>query len=148
VAFISAATATSRLTRIDANAVGLTFLRVTIGLMIAVIHGWHKVLGGYQYLMTGAEWPLLNDTVALGFPLPVLFAAIAAIVQFVGGLLIAAGIATRPAATLVALTMMTALIFNVQTGDSDTQLAALYALIVVVIAIADPHLRRSMRSVF
>ena len=129
-------------TRIDADTLALTLLRVTAGLIIAFLHGWHKVVGGYQYLSTGQDWPLLRDTVALGFPLPVVFAVIAALVQFVGGLLIAAGIATRPAAALVAFTMVTAFIFNVQTGDPDTQLAGLYALIAIALAIANPHLRR------
>ena len=121
----------------NTNALALRLLRVTAGLMIAFIHGWHKVVGGYLYMSSGQDWPLLNDTMALGFPCPVFFSAIAATVQFAGGLLIAAGVATRPAAVLVAFTMMTALIFNIRTADSDAQLAGLYALIAIVVAIAD-----------
>ena len=72
---------------------------------------------------------MLHDTVQLGFPLPVVFAALAALSQFVGGWLLAIGACTRIAAFLVASTMVTALVFNLQSGGPDAQLAGLYALV-------------------
>jgi len=104
-------------------------LRIVAGMAVATLHGWHKVVDGWQYLTAGAEWPLLHDTVQLGFPLPVLFAALAAFSQLVGGLLLATGACTRIAAFLVGSTMVTALVFNLQSGGPDAQLAGLYALV-------------------
>jgi uncharacterized membrane protein YphA (DoxX/SURF4 family) len=108
--------------------VGIAGLRIVLGLLVATIHGWHKVVDGWAYATTGADWPLLHDTVALGFPLPAAAAALAAISQLAGGWLLTFGACTRIAAFLLASTMLTALLFNVQTGGPDVQLAGLYAL--------------------
>ena len=107
----------------------LAMLRITFGVMIAGLHGLHKVSEGYRYFASGEEWPLLLDTMQMGFPAPAAFAASAAIVQFVGGILIAVGALTRPAAVLIGCTLLTALAFNVRTSGPDTQLAGVYALI-------------------
>src|ERR1700716_1474237 len=56
---------------------GIAMLRVATGVTIATLHGWHKVMGGWDYFTTGAPWPLLKDTIAMGFPFPVLFTAVA-----------------------------------------------------------------------
>jgi len=109
--------------------VGLAALRITAGVLVATFHGWHKVVQGWQYLTAGSDWPLLHDTVHLGFPLPVLFTVLAALSQFVGGWLLVFGACTRVAAFLVASTMLTATMFNLQTGGPDVQLAGLYALV-------------------
>ena len=108
---------------------GLAGLRIIGGVMVATLHGWHKVVQGWHYLIEGADWPLLHDTVQLGFPLPLVFTAIAALSQFLGGWLLAIGSYTRVAAFMVAATMSTATVFNLQTGGPDVQLAALYALV-------------------
>lgn len=107
----------------------LTMLRVVVGVLVATLHGWHKVVQGWGYLTTGSDWPLLHDTVQLGFPLPVAFTSLAALSQFVGGWLLTMGACTRIAAFLVATTMVTALVFNLQVGGPDAQLAGLYALV-------------------
>ena len=78
-------------TRVSRSELAMTVLRVSVGLMIAGLHGLHKVVDGFQYLTAGRDWPLLRDTVQLGFPLPVVFASAAAVIQLAGGLLIAGG---------------------------------------------------------
>jgi uncharacterized membrane protein YphA (DoxX/SURF4 family) len=108
---------------------GIAVLRIVIGLLVATLHGWHKVVQGWQYLTAGTDWPLLHDTVLLGFPLPVLFTVIAALSQFFGGWFLVVGAFTRVAAFLVASTMLTAMLFNMQVGGPDAQLAGLYALV-------------------
>jgi len=108
---------------------GITGLRIVTGLLVVTLHGWHKIVGGWQYLSTGADWPLIHDTVALGFPLPVIAAGLAAVSQFGGGCLLVAGAFTRIAAFFVASTMMTAVVFNLQNGGPDAQLAGLYAVV-------------------
>jgi putative oxidoreductase len=108
---------------------GLVGLRIIAGLLVATLHGWHKVVQGWQYLAAGTDWPLLHDTVQLGFPSPIMFATLAALSQFVGGWLMALGAWTRVAAFLVASTMFTAMMFNLRTGGPDAQLAGLYCLV-------------------
>jgi uncharacterized membrane protein YphA (DoxX/SURF4 family) len=107
---------------------GIAATRVALGLLVATLHGWHKVEQGWHHLIARTDWPLLHDTVQLGFPLPVVFATFAAVGQFFGGWLLALGAGTRIAALLLATTMWTAVVFNVRTGGPDAQLAGLYAL--------------------
>ena len=108
---------------------GVVALRTAIGLLIATLHGWHKVVDGWRYATTGADWPLLNDTIEMGFPAPIVFATAAALSQFIGGCLLAAGLLTRVAAALVSATLLVAVAFNIQTSGPDAQLAAVYALV-------------------
>jgi len=65
----------------------------------------------------------------LGFPLPAMAAGLAAMSQFVGGVLLVVGAFTRIAAFFVASTMMPALVFNLRMGGPDAQPAGLYALV-------------------
>lgn len=113
----------------------VTLLRVLTGLLIAGLHGWHKVVQGWAYLTDGSDWPLLHDTIRLGFPMPIASSIAAAMIQLFGGSLLATGLFTRPAAFLVATTLCTATVFNLQTGGPDAQLASLYALVTAAFAI-------------
>jgi putative oxidoreductase len=108
---------------------GVTAVRVVFGLLVATLHGWHKLVDGWRYFTNGADWPLLHDTVQLGLPYPLLFAMAATLSQFAGGWLLVAGAATRIAAFMVAVTMTTAVWFNLSTNGPDVQLAGLYALV-------------------
>lgn len=80
----------------------LLLLRMA-GLLLAVGHGWGKIYG----LATGAEG-FIGGVERLGLPMPVLFAWAAGLSEFVGGLLVAAGLMTRTAAFFAACTMATA----------------------------------------
>lgn len=73
--------------------IGLLILRVFSGLALALAHGWGKIppSPGFVGMIGG-----------MGMPAPELFAWLAAIAEFGGGLLIAVGLLTRPAALLVA----------------------------------------------
>jgi putative oxidoreductase len=109
-------------------AFGLAFFRGALGLMVAFIHGWHKAVEGAAHFTSGAPWPLVGDVVAVGLPVPTLFATLAALTQLVGGLLLAAGLFTRPSALGVSVTMGVAFLLNVTAGGPDAELAALYGL--------------------
>ena len=79
---------------------GLLWLRILMGLTIANI-GYAKIFkGGLAQLIPGVE--------ALGFPAPVVFAWLAALSEFVGGLLIVIGLGTRGAAFFIFFTMCVA----------------------------------------
>lgn len=78
---------------------GLTILRVFAGLSMAIAHGFGKVPPGED---------LISGTEALGFPVPIVFAWGAALSESLGGLLLAAGFFTRPAALMILTTMCVA----------------------------------------
>ncbi|MFP4161160.1 MAG: DoxX family protein [Ectothiorhodospira sp.] len=71
---------------------GLTVARVSAGLMMALGHGLDKLppSPGFVGMVEG-----------LGFPSPLLFAWLAALAEAAGGLLLAAGLFTRPAAAAI-----------------------------------------------
>ena len=79
--------------------VGLMALRAFAGFALALAHGINKLppAGGF---IEGVE--------GLGFPVPVVFAWAAGLAEFVGGLLLAVGLLTRPAAFFILCTMLTA----------------------------------------
>lgn len=78
---------------------GLLLIRLALGLPLAVLHGIGKVPPSEGFI---------NGVTAMGFPLPVLFAWAAGLAEFAGGLLVAIGLFTRPAAASIAFTMAVA----------------------------------------
>jgi len=78
---------------------GLLILRLGFGLSLAFGHGLGKLPPSEGFIAGTAE---------MGFPLPTLFAWAAALSEFAGGLLIAAGLLTRPAAFFAGFTMAVA----------------------------------------
>ena len=87
--------------------IGLTLLRVATGLGMALGHGINKVPPSEGFV-TSVE--------NLGFPAPVLFAWAAGLSELAGGVLLALGLLTRPAALSVAFTMAIAF-FLVHAND-------------------------------
>jgi putative oxidoreductase len=79
---------------------GLLWLRVCMGLGIAY-HGYGKIFGGHLEQLTAG-------VAKLGFPQPEVFAWAAALSEFAGGLLVALGLLTRPAAFCIFVTMSVA----------------------------------------
>ncbi len=78
---------------------GLLLLRVVFGLTLAFGHGLAKLPPPAAFV---------EGVGAMGFPLPGAFAWAAALAEFGGGLLLALGLLTRPAAALVAVTLLVA----------------------------------------
>ncbi len=87
--------------------IALLILRLA-GFGLAFAHGWQKV----SMLSSGNGGGFLAGVEALGFPMPLAFAWIAALTEFVGGLCIALGIGTRIAASFAAFTMFVAAFFR------------------------------------
>lgn len=79
--------------------VGLLVGRLGFGLMLAFMHGMGKVPPAEGFV---------GGVASLGFPAPLLFAWAAGLAEFIGSLLVAIGLATRPAALTVAFTMAVA----------------------------------------
>ena len=78
---------------------GLLILRLYAGLALALAHGYGKLPPSPQFIEGVGE---------LGYPIPLVFAWAAALSEFAGGILLALGLATRPAAFFIAITMATA----------------------------------------
>lgn len=81
---------------INSPDLGLLIFRLFIGLAMAFAHGMGKVPPPDM---------LVDGVAAMGFPLPVVFAWAAALSELIGGLLLAAGLFTRPAALSLGFTM-------------------------------------------
>jgi putative oxidoreductase len=82
---------------------GLLILRLAGG-GLAFAHGWGKVVS----LSAGQGERFIAGVAELGFPAPGLFGWAAALSEFVGGLCVLLGLATRVAAAFAAFTMAVA----------------------------------------
>lgn len=83
----------------DGN-IGILLGRLYLGLMIMGAHGYSKVFGGMERHAGFIE--------SKGLPLPLLLAWLSALAEFLGGILIAVGIFTRVAASVLAINLAVA----------------------------------------
>lgn len=90
---------------------GRALLRLAAGLAIALSHGMGKVPPSDGFIERVGE---------MGFPAPVLFAWLSGFAEFGAGLLLAIGLATRPAALFVTLNMCV-VFFIAHGGDAFGQ---------------------------
>lgn len=81
---------------------GLTVLRVVVGIVF-LLHGYQKL---FKFGFHGVAGMLGH----LGIPLPAFFAVVVTLVEFVGGILLITGVATRIAAGLIAVDMIVAIL--------------------------------------
>ncbi len=103
------------------DALGWTVVRVAFGLTLALAHGLPKVLGNMEGFAQGVA--------QLGFPAPLFFAWCAALAELGGGLLVAVGLLTRPAAAFAAFTMLVALFRHSADPFARMELALLYLVV-------------------
>lgn len=124
---------------------GLVVLRVVAGAAMAYNHGVDKIKDPSQIISGAGQ---------LGFPAPTFFGWMAAIAEFFGGILLALGLATRPAAFLVGCTMFTAAFIQHSRDSFATRESALLFLSIAVLFLLvgsgrygiDALLRRKGRS--
>jgi len=81
---------------------GLAVLRIVVG-TVFFAHGYQKL---FKFGFHGVAGMLGH----IGIPLPGFFAVVLTLVEFVGGILLILGLATRLAAALVAIDMLVALL--------------------------------------
>ena len=103
-------------------------LRVSAGLMIFYIHGWHKLEGWIAYLQHGTPWKLADEVAGMHFPAPLASAVAATLVQLICAPFIALGLFTRINAVLLVGALSGAVLQNLLSGR-DPQLAILYTLV-------------------
>lgn len=109
---------------------GLLALRLWFGLTMAFVHGIGKV--GDMEAFTAA-------VAGLGFPLPGVLAPCAAVTEFIGGILLALGLFTRPAAAALLTTMLVAA-FVVHGDDPfmKKELALSFAVVATALILTGP----------
>ncbi len=105
----------------------LVLIRLWTGAMM-LYHGSLKLFGGMERFM---------ETVVTKLHLPPALGWLAALTEFIGGLFLAVGFLTRPAAMLVAITMLVAA-FGAHATDpwARKEFALCYAVFSVAIVIA------------
>lgn len=110
--------------------VGLLLLRVFAGVALALAHGLGKLPPSERFVA---------GVVEMGFPAAPLFAWATGFSETVGGLLLAVGLLTRPAAFFVLVTMTVAA-FVRQAGDPflERELALLYGFVALQFLLAGP----------
>ncbi len=109
---------------------GLLFLRVVVGALIAFGHGLGKIPVSENFIKGVGE---------LGFPFPVLFAWSAALSEFLGGLFIAFGFLTRPSAFFLTFTMLVAgFLRHANDPFSVKEKAILFAVVAIFLMITGP----------
>jgi putative oxidoreductase len=92
---------------------GLLLLRVGIGVMFMVYHGWPKLIGGPE------RWAALGEAMGgLGVTFaPVIWGFLAAVAETLGALLLVLGLFTRYALFFLFFTMVVAAMFHLGRGD-------------------------------
>ncbi|HEX7452724.1 MAG TPA: DoxX family protein [Polyangiaceae bacterium] len=110
--------------------VALLLLRVAFGASLSLTHGLAKLQGPALFL---------SILTKRGFPLPVFFGWAAILSEFAGGLLLALGAFTRPAAAFIAITLSVAA-FDIHSGDpfAKRELALAYAVVALSLLIGGP----------
>jgi putative oxidoreductase len=124
---------------------GHLFLRISGGLMIFYIHGWHKLEGWIAYLQNGTPWKLAEEVAGMHFPAPLASAVAATLVQFICSLFIIIGLFTRINAILLFGALSGAILQNLLAGR-DPQLAILYTLVVLTAFIGGGRTSLDARS--
>ena len=108
--------------------INLALLIIRLGFgVIYMLHGYPKVTGGVD------TWTWLGGAMAnigIGFA-PAFWGFLAAMAEFVGGLLLVLGVLTRPVAAMMFFTMLMATIMHISVGDPmNTILHPLKGLVV------------------
>jgi putative oxidoreductase len=114
------------------NELAWTLIRVTFGLLFSINHGLGKVFNPEK--MAG----FTKGVAELGFPAPEFFAWAAALTEFAGGLFIAVGLLTRPAAALAAFTMCVALVRHAPDPFAKSESALLFLAVWIAALMIGP----------
>jgi putative oxidoreductase len=101
------------------NELSITVLRLYVGFAMAFGHGLGKIPPSDR---------LIEGVTGMGFPMPVAFAWAAALAEFLGGILLAVGLLTRPSAFFLGFTMCVAgFVAHAQDPFDRKELALFYA---------------------
>jgi putative oxidoreductase len=113
---------------------GNLILRVVTGVSMIIFHSWGKIVGMVNFL-NGKHWKFVDTVQMMGLPLPVLFAIIATLIEFIASILIILGLFTRISAIGLGLVMLFAIYLHIITKTS-VELALIYLSVFVFLALA------------
>lgn len=109
---------------------GLLLLRIGIGIMF-MLHGWPKLVGGEStWTWLGGQMKYLGISAW-----PMLWGLGAAIAEFGGGIFLALGLLFRPLAIILALTMVVAALYHLNTDERFMDASHSIELLIVFIAL-------------
>lgn len=120
------------------NEWALTVIRIGTGILF-IGHGFLKLKGGYnEWLWAGQQMAHLGITFA-----PVFWGLCAMMAELGGGICLVLGLWTRIAAAFLAFTMLVAVIYHINKGDSygyiSFPLSQMIIFIGLIIAGSGPH---------
>lgn len=124
---------------INSPDLGLLIFRLFVGLTMALAHGLGKVPPPQM---------LVDGVAGMGFPLPVAFSWGAALSELIGGLLIAVGLFTRPAAFALGMTMVVAAFVAHAADPFERKEMALLYLVACVLLVFQGAGRFSLDRIF
>lgn len=96
----------------------LLVLRLALGLSLAFVFGLPRLIHAINHIFLGEDWRFVRTVATLGFPIPVAFAIVSAIVESVCALLVAAGFWVRWNAVLIAFNMAVAVYSHLRFGQT------------------------------
>ena len=105
---------------------GLLLMRVGLGITM-MMHGFPKLTGG------AGMWHDIGS--GLGLPVPVAFGFMAAISEFIGGLMLIGGVFFRVALILLIGTMAGAVFYHVKAGDGFNGYSHALELLIVFLGL-------------
>jgi putative oxidoreductase len=107
-------------------------LRIGVGIVF-LIAGWGKMNGLYTHLFTDESWGFVEFVSGLGFPFPLLFAAIVALSEFIGAIMILSGFKQKYVLPFLMIIMLVA-IFMVKWSEGFSEYRIDFVLLLNLIA--------------
>lgn len=114
---------------------GLLWLRIGAGLSLFFLFGLHKIGDALTFLHTG-QWQFVDFNRKVGLPLPVLIAFVQTLNENVSALLVALGLWTRMAGTLLFVGFVAATACSIKAGEQAWLFAAYFAVMFGTLALA------------
>jgi uncharacterized membrane protein YphA (DoxX/SURF4 family) len=117
--------------------VGLSVLRIGVGLSLLLIFGLPKIYDAWGYIRTG-HWPFVDFNRKSGLPFPIAAALLQTVNESVGAFLVACGFLSRYASASLALGFVVATICSLRAGEAAWLTAAYFALIFSTLLLTGP----------
>ncbi len=103
---------------------GLLVLRIAVGYLMVVNHGWDKLLGGPERWADVGEFGMKHLEIHYFYTL---WGFLASFSESIGSIFIGIGLGTRFSSLLLMLTMLVAANFHITTGKGNPESALIYA---------------------
>lgn len=119
----------------DLRGFGPLVIRIVLGI-IFVLHGWGKVQGLWGYVVNGDPWGFVGLVSFMPLLPAVIWAILATLAEFLGGILVLLGMEVRWAAVFLSINMLVA-IFGVKLpagGNVELELSLLAMAVSLILS--------------